>query len=332
MAVSTRKQTNTTFKKDVGFQKNLNQSVAKSKATLATGGGEPIAKGHKRTNERRVLQPRDPETGKFDYNSSANLSRKYDYHADRNGSHGGKGGGGVHKTVPYFARGLEATFAKIGVKKGDVISAKSQKYISTCDMTAEQFRNMLENYLEDDQGGGHLGNDANWMKLGGTNDRNKGEAQAGDNRVGSLEHFSKVVEERTKAYESDPEGKDMNYIWAADDSGLDPQTLAKNQAYNQKVSAAKAQPQPQPTVQATQTPLQAAVQTMAKPAVQPQAQENTDSDGGVFSDFINSQKGQGQGQGLQSFFSQPPAQQPKSSKFGNLNKAGLVNFLKGKGF
>jgi hypothetical protein len=330
MAVSTRKQTGTTFKKDVGFQKNLNQSVAKSKSTLATGGGEPIKKGHKRTNERRVLQPRDPETGKFDYNSSANLSRKYDYHADRNGSHGGKGGGGVHKTVPYFARGLEATFAKTGVKKGDVISAKSQKYISTCDMTAEQFRNMLENYLEDDQGGGHLGNDANWMKLGGTNDRNKGAAQAGDNRVGSLEHFSKVVEERTKAYESDPEGKDMKFIQAADDGGLDPQTLAKNQAYNQKMSAAKAQPQP---AQAQPAPSAPAAQP-ATPAAQPQDQAVTGSDGGVFNGFINSQKGQNQnqGQGLQSFFSQPPAQQPKSSKFGNLNKAGLVNFLKGKGF
>ena len=328
MAVNTRKQTGTTFKKDVGFQKNLNQSVAKSKSTLATGGGEPIAKGHKRTNERRVLQPRDPETGKFDYNSSANLSRKYDYHADRNGSHGGKGGGGVHKTVPYFARGLEASFAKTGVKKGDVISANSQKYISTCDMTAEQFRNMLENYLEDDQGGGHLGNDANWMKLGGTNDRNKGAAQAGDNRVSSLEHFSKVVEERAKAYESDPEGKSMNYIWAADDSGLDPQTLAKNQAYNQSLAASKAQPQPVQTQPAPSAPAAQPATPAAQP--QPQAQENTDSDGGVFSDFINSQKGQKQS--LQSFFSQPPAQQPKNSKFGNLNKAGLVNFLKGKGF
>lgn len=249
-----RKRSKYEVKKDVGFQKDMNQTVEESKKTLATGGGEPIAKGHKRTTEKRVLQPRDPETGQFDYNSSANISRKYEYHAERNGSHGGKGGGGKYKTVPYFARGLEATFATVGVKKGDVISVNAQKYISTCDLTADEFRDQLENYLEDDEGGTHLGNDINWMKLGGKNDPNRGTAQAEENREGSLDHFANAVEKRAAAYRSDPKGSKMHSLWAKDD-GKAMKTFASRITGTYKKPEAPKTPAPAPeTAKAPKTP------------------------------------------------------------------------------
>lgn len=256
------------FKQDVGFQKDMNKSVAASKPTLATGGGEPIEKGHKRTTEHRVLQPRDPETGHFDYNSSANMSRKYDYHAERNGSHNGKGGGGVYKTVPYFARGVEASFATVGVEKGDVISVNGQKYISTIDMTADEFRAQLENYLEDKNGGTHLGNDANWMKLGGRNDGNTGAAQAGDNREGSLDHFKKAVAARAAAYKADPEGRKLSPRFAADDGKAMKRfasRFAKPSASTAPKTTATPTTTPSTTPTAPKTPTVSATPSVSKP-------------------------------------------------------------------
>ena len=206
----TKAGTKTKFKQDVGFQRSVNRSVAISKSTLNTGGGTPIPEGRKWTNEHRVLQPRDPDTGRFDYNSSANISRKYDYHAERNGSHNGQGGGGEYKTLPYFARGWLAKYAKEGVKEGDIIGGEYlsgyQRYISTMNMTPEEFREQIENYLEDENGGTHLGNDYNWMKLGGSMSGGSG---TGDNKESSLKHFKKVVEERTAAYKADPDGNKL---------------------------------------------------------------------------------------------------------------------------
>lgn len=217
----TKAGTKTGFKQDVGFQRNVNRTLEESRMTLNTGGGEPIPAGHKRTHEYRVLQPRDPETGRFDYNSSANISRKYDYHAERNGSHGGEGGGGDRKTLPYFARGWLAKYAEEGVKKGDIIEGDYQRYISTIDMTPEEFRDQIENYLEDENGGTHLGNDYNWMKLGG---KMSGGSGTGDNKESSLKHFKNVVEKRTAAYKADPEGHKLIPRFAPSDNKHRPKT------------------------------------------------------------------------------------------------------------
>jgi hypothetical protein len=144
---STTKRFNRKFHTSVGDQLNSPEQIRKSRQTLATGGGQPIKKGGKWTNEKRVLQPRDEE-GHFDYNSSAGYERKYDYHAERNGSHNGEGGGGKYKTLPTYARDnfdLEKCIRK-GVRKGDFISMSDSnvKIIANCDLTGEEFQKMLE--------------------------------------------------------------------------------------------------------------------------------------------------------------------------------------------
>lgn len=144
---STTKRFNRNTHISVGDQLNSPEQIRKSRQTLATGGGQPIKKGGKWTNEKRVLQPRDEE-GHFDYNSSAGYERKYDYHAERNGSHNGEGGGGKYKTLPTYARDnfdLEKCIKK-GVRKGDFISMSdgNVKIIANCDLTGEEFQRMLE--------------------------------------------------------------------------------------------------------------------------------------------------------------------------------------------
>lgn len=327
---STGTKTKTGFKQDVGFQRDVNKSVAISKSTLNTGGGTPIQKGHKRTTEHRVLQPRDPDTGRFDYNSSANISRKYKYHAEHNGSHKGAGGGGTLKTLPYFARGFEATFAKVGVKKGDVITVNGQKYISTMDMTPEEFREQLENYLEDENGGTHLGNDYNWMKLGGRNDKNTGFAEAGDNRESSLEHFKNAVEKRTEAYDSDKNGRKLLPRFAEKAPDLSGDRLAANQAYNLAYDAAH-------SASNASTVGQVAPAVNAATPVQTANSGNSGVSTGTFDKFIQAQKNSRSQQprqgGLAGFFNkgdQKPADQ--RNRMSNVNKAGLAGFLKTKGF
>lgn len=144
---STTKRFNRKTHTSVGDQLNSPEQIRKSRQTLATGGGQPIKKGGKWTNEKRVLQPRDEE-GHFDYNSSAGYERKYDYHAERNGSHNREGGGGKYKTLPTYARdnfNLEKYIRK-GVRKGDFISMSDSnvKIIANCDLTGEEFQKMLE--------------------------------------------------------------------------------------------------------------------------------------------------------------------------------------------
>jgi hypothetical protein len=271
----TKAGTKTGFKQDVGFQRNVNRTLEESRMTLNTGGGEPIPAGHKRTHEYRVLQPRDPETGRFDYNSSANISRKYDYHAERNGSHGGEGGGGDRKTLPYFARGWLAKYAEEGVKKGDIIGGDYpdyQRYISTMNLTPEQFREQIENYLDDENGGTHMGNDYNWMKLGGSM---SGGSETGDNKESSLKHFKNAVEKRTAAYKADPHGHKLIPRFAPSDNKHRP-----------KADTPKSGPST-PTTPTTPTTPKAPKPTAPKPsapsASKPEAPKSTAS--GKFGDI-----------------------------------------------
>lgn len=90
----------------------LQESVKKTQAyirknKLATGGGEPIPKGQKRTTEHRVMQPRD-DKGRFDANASAGFGLKY--------PHRGK------DTVPYFIRKMGLSdFVQRGVGEGETV-------------------------------------------------------------------------------------------------------------------------------------------------------------------------------------------------------------------
>ena len=89
-------------------------SVESLRANMATGGGEPIPKGKKRTNEKRVLQPRDPDTGQFEFNSSAMYGRKY---PDRS----------IKDHMPIAGRGW---LLNDGIKKGDKVNIDGKVWIA----------------------------------------------------------------------------------------------------------------------------------------------------------------------------------------------------------
>lgn len=92
-------------------------SVEALRANMSTGGGEPIAKGKKMTNEKRVLQPRDPDTGHFTYNADAQYGLKYKQRA--------KG------AVPVGARNW---VLNDGIKKGDKVNINDKVWIAIADM------------------------------------------------------------------------------------------------------------------------------------------------------------------------------------------------------
>ena len=150
------------YKKDVGFAKHAIETT-KNNVIMSTGGGEPIPKGQKWATETRVLQPRDPETGKFTQNVDAGLARKYRYHAERNGSLNNA------KTIPLWARELVPAFIG-GMKKGATITAEGQQYVSTIDLKPLEIERMVENYYEMRNEKGeiesHLFGDVAFLKYG----------------------------------------------------------------------------------------------------------------------------------------------------------------------
>ncbi len=106
---------------------------------LSTGGGEPIKPGQKWTDEKRVLQPRDPETGYFTYNSEAHWGLKY---KQRNRA----------GTVPPSAKQLvlAAGINPIDgvIKKGDVIVWNGKTQIVLQDMSVEELYEYFRKYDE----------------------------------------------------------------------------------------------------------------------------------------------------------------------------------------
>lgn len=133
------------------------EGIERSKTTLSTGGGEPIEKGKKLTTEKRVLQPRDPETGEFDYNASADIERKYAYHAHRNGLHGNARDGytwkeenrnypaNVQKAVAAFYQSAPSGL----LKKGQIMTINGQRFVASMDMNADEFKDMVTSVSHD---------------------------------------------------------------------------------------------------------------------------------------------------------------------------------------
>lgn len=108
-------------------------SVEQMRATMSTGGGEPIPAGHRWTNEKRRLQPRDPETGHFTYNSDAQYGLKYKSH--------GKG-----NAVPV---GMKSFKFHEGIKKGDKIAINDGVWIAIKDMSYEEVRDYFSHFDEE---------------------------------------------------------------------------------------------------------------------------------------------------------------------------------------
>lgn len=125
-----------TASKEKGKTGNLQHANG---ALLSTGGGEPIKPGKKWTDERRVLQPRDPKTGTFTYNAEAKWGLKY---KQRNKAH----------TVPPSARELVLATGINPVNgmihKGDVIIWNGKTQIALKDMSVQELYAYFQKYDE----------------------------------------------------------------------------------------------------------------------------------------------------------------------------------------
>ena len=122
-------------KKKVSFARAVagDQSINKiGTYKESTGGGTPIPKGEKLEDHPeaiRVQQPRD-EKGQFTYNAANAKPLKY--------------GPSRGDTIPPFLRGIKLTFA---IKSKSTINYNNLIYLSTIDMTAEEF---IDNFKEYD--------------------------------------------------------------------------------------------------------------------------------------------------------------------------------------
>lgn len=103
---------------------------------MSTGGGEPIPKGEKWTHEKRTLQPRDPDTGQFGWNSDAGLNRKYPRGESR------------AKGIPLSVRRLN--FNNGVLKAGDVINIGGRTFVAPRDMTSGEVVSLLKTVVKGD--------------------------------------------------------------------------------------------------------------------------------------------------------------------------------------
>ena len=108
-------------------------SVESLRANMSTGGGEPIPAGHKWTNEKRRLQPRNPDTGQFTYNSDAQYGLIYKSH--------GKG-----NATPVGMMRYE--FGE-GIKKGDKISINEKVWLAIRDIDIDTLRDYFRHFDEE---------------------------------------------------------------------------------------------------------------------------------------------------------------------------------------
>lgn len=230
---------------------------ASLRANMATGGGTPIPKGHKRTTEKRVMQPRDPDTGHFTYNADAELSLKYKSH--------GKG-----NADPVALRRMTLNG---DIKKGDVVNWGESTFIAIEDIDARKIKDFLRHY--DPETGefysyGTDGIDFNAMgkakqiregfteingkvlanklsdlfvkKQGRMAKSEKEGIEQGDKRVVGHVDLDKVGDRTKNEVASKLASYKAGFYpkWQADSimaPSLDPQQLAKNQAHNKNAAA-----------------------------------------------------------------------------------------------
>ena len=107
-------------------------SVESLRANMSTGGGEPIPKGKTRTTEKRVLQPRDPDTGQFEFNSSAMYGRKF---PDRSKA----------DHMPIAGRGW---LLNEGIKKGDKVNIDGKVWIAIESIDRKELVEYFKKYNE----------------------------------------------------------------------------------------------------------------------------------------------------------------------------------------
>jgi len=165
-------------------KKRYASSVLKKKGTIitSTGGGEPIPEGKKWTDEER--DPSQPRTddGKFGTKASVGQQRKYPDHAWRgtyakgsdmdnakseaerkkiweaNHKHDSDQAKDLrHKLVQKFAQKIKA---------GSKVAVNGSVFVVAIDMTADEFMDMLRNYIGDEKTGHFQGDSAVYAKRG----------------------------------------------------------------------------------------------------------------------------------------------------------------------
>lgn len=137
--------------------------------TEAPGGGTPLARGTKAPSdewvkEHRQMQPRDPNTGKFEYNNANAKGTKYP-------SRGTK--------TPMFIAGVDfdKIFNKVSQTEHNIITDEGKTAVARLDMTKEEFKEALKNASEE------LGFTTRWNVQEKKGRHTKEEKEALDNGV-----------------------------------------------------------------------------------------------------------------------------------------------------
>lgn len=137
--------------------------------TEAPGGGTPLARGTKAPSdewvkEHRQMQPRDPETGKFEYNNANAKGTKYPSRGEK---------------TPMFIAGVgfDKIFDKISKTEHNIITDEGKTATARFDMTKGEFIEALKNASE------HLGFTTRWSVEEKKGRHTNEEKQALDNGV-----------------------------------------------------------------------------------------------------------------------------------------------------
>lgn len=183
--------------------------ATKQRVRRAPGGGEPIPKGEKWTDEKREEDAPRKKDGRFESKAAVGEETKYPEHAWRGTYEKGhelnpegekltekekkRRWENDVKTDPDYGeeavQQLKAAYARKkepGVKKGTKFAINGRIYIAAIDMSMDEFRDSLRNYWKDKKGEGHLGtlDSALVAKRGG---RTKAEKEALERSLGSDE-------------------------------------------------------------------------------------------------------------------------------------------------
>ena len=227
-------------------------SVESLRANMSTGGGEPIPAGKKRTHERRVLQPRDPDTGQFEFNSSALYGRKY---PDRS----------KPDHAPIAARGW---ILNEGIKKGDKVNIDGKVWIAIRSINKQELINYFKKYNESagefstDYGAGKNQklSSAFIRKLGRTSKEEKAGIEKGERVLGkvAMSSLSKTSKEEMRAKMKESMRGFNPEDWSTIPLDvISPSKLAENEKFNKEKDLKRAtnpQPRPKPNTSPQQKP------------------------------------------------------------------------------
>jgi len=150
--------------------------ATKERVITSTGGGEPIPKGEKWTDEKRDEDQPRTDDGKFGTYASVGKTTKYPEHAWRGTYEKGhplnpegkklsekekmKIWNDDVKETPDIGKQIEQHYAeKISgtIKRGTKFAINGKIYIAAINMNVDDFKDALRHYWEDAKGNGHFG-------------------------------------------------------------------------------------------------------------------------------------------------------------------------------